>query len=78
MANKNPSSEIAVCSQTAELVQGLLPPEDLGLVTLRGRSGQEHVYGISREGDCAKSRLTYDPSYVGDRVLVTDFPRMIH
>jgi len=78
MANKNLSSEIVVCCQTAELVQGLLPTEDLGLVTLRGRSGQEHVYGISREGDCAKSRLTFEPSYFGERVSVIDFPEMMH
>jgi class 3 adenylate cyclase len=78
MANKKLSSEIVVCSQTAELVQGLLPVDDLGLVTLRGRSGQEHVYGISREGDCAKSRLIYEPSYFGERVSVIESPEMMH
>ncbi|MGD8915511.1 MAG: adenylate/guanylate cyclase domain-containing protein [Syntrophobacterales bacterium] len=78
MANKKLSSEIVVCCQTAELVQGLLPTEDLGLVTLRGRSGQERVYGIGREGNCTESRRPYEPSYVGERVSVSDFPEMIH
>ncbi len=78
MANKKLKSEIVVCSETADLVRESLPTDDLGLVTLRGRSGQEHVYGISREGNCTESRLIYEFSYVGDRVSVTDFPEMIH
>ena len=78
MANKNLKSEIVVCSQTADLVRESLPTEDLGLVTLRGRSGQEHVYGVSREGNCAESKLIYESAYVGERVSVTDFSEMIH
>jgi len=78
MAKKNLKSEIAVCSQTADLVQGLLPIDDLGLVTLRGRSGQEQVCGISREGHNAASILLYASSYVRDRVSETGLPEMIH
>lgn len=78
MANKKLKSEIVVCCQTADLVREALPTDDLGLVSLRGRSGQEHVYGISREGNCPESGLIYEPSYVGDRISVTDFPEMIH
>jgi adenylate cyclase len=78
MANKKIKSEIVICSQTADLVREALPTDDLGLITLRGRSGQEHVYGISREQNCAESRLIYEPAYVGNRVSVTNFPKMIH
>jgi class 3 adenylate cyclase len=78
LANKELEREIVVCSQTADLVQGLLPMDDLGLVTLRGRSGQEHVYGISREGKCAEGGLLYESPCAVDRVSVTDFPEMIH
>ena len=78
MANKKLKSEIVVCSQTADLVRESLPTDDLGLVTLRGRSGQEHVYGISRERNCAESRLIYEPPYAEDRVSVRDFSAMIH
>ena len=78
MANKNLKSEIVLCSQTADLVQGLLPMVDLGLVTLRGRSGQEHVYGISKEEHCVEGRLFCKPSYSGERGSVTDFSEMIH
>ena len=78
MANKNLNSEIVICSQTADLVRESLPTDDLGFVTLRGRSGQEHVYGISRDENCTESVLFYESSYVGERVSVTDFPEMIH
>jgi class 3 adenylate cyclase len=78
MANKELESAVVVCSQTADLVRGLLPIDDLGLVTLRGRSGQEHVYGISREGNCGEGGLVYESPYAGDRVSVTDFSEMIH
>jgi class 3 adenylate cyclase len=78
MANKKLKSEIVVCSQTADLVRKVLPIDDLGLVTLRGRSGKEQVYGISREGNCAESRLIYEPPYAEDRVSVRAFSEMIH
>ena len=46
MANKELTSEIVICSKTAELVGDTLPVVDLGLVSVRGRRGQEHLYGI--------------------------------
>ena len=78
MANKSLKSEIVVCSQTADLVQGLLPLDDLGLVTLRGRSGQEHVYGIGKEGNCGESKIFYQSSQVRESVCVRGFPEMVH
>ena len=78
MANKILKSEIVVCCQTADLIRESLPTDDLGLVTLRGRSGQEHVYGISREGNNATSRLLFESSYVRDRASETGLSEMIH
>lgn len=46
MANKDLSSPIAMCSQTADLVQDTLSLVDLGFFAVRGRAGQEHLYGI--------------------------------
>lgn len=46
MANKDLSSEIVICSQTADLVRDRLPVVDLGFVRVRGRSGHEHIFGI--------------------------------
>jgi len=46
MANKDLSSPIALCSQTADLVQDILPLVDLGFFAVRGRAGQEHLYGV--------------------------------
>ena len=46
MANKDLSSPIAMCSQTADLVQDTLSLVDLGFFAVRGRTGQEHLYGI--------------------------------
>ena len=37
---------IAICCQTANLVRNALLLSDLGFVTVRGRTGQEHVFGI--------------------------------
>jgi len=50
LANKDVPTEIVICSKTADLVGDTIPVVDLGLVSVRGRSGREHVYGIqSRE-----------------------------
>jgi class 3 adenylate cyclase len=49
MANKALASPIVVCSQTAEMVGHRLSPVDLGLVSVRGRSGKEHVYGLDEK-----------------------------
>jgi adenylate cyclase len=46
MANKDFATPIAMCSQTADLVQDTLSLVDLGFFTIRGRTGQEHLYGI--------------------------------
>jgi len=46
MANKTLSSPIVMCRQTAVLVEQNLPLVDLGDQDIRGRSGQEHLYGI--------------------------------
>jgi class 3 adenylate cyclase len=46
MANKDLSSPIAMCSQTADLVQDTLSVVDLGFFAVRGRTGREHLYGI--------------------------------
>jgi class 3 adenylate cyclase len=51
MANKSLDSPIVVCSQTAELVRHVLPPVDLGQVSVRGRSGQEHVFGFGEKAE---------------------------
>jgi class 3 adenylate cyclase len=46
MANKNLAGEIIICPTTAGLVRDTLPLDDLGLVSIRGRSNQERVYAI--------------------------------
>ena len=46
IANKDLSSRIITCSQTAALVRETLSVSDLGFVCIRGRSGREHVFGI--------------------------------
>lgn len=46
MANKTLQHPIIVCRQTAALVTRDLPLIDLGSQTIRGRSGQEHLFGI--------------------------------
>ncbi|PXF58145.1 MAG: hypothetical protein C4B58_07640 [Deltaproteobacteria bacterium] len=46
LANKDLSSKIVICSQTADLIRDKLSLVDLGLVSTRGRKGQEHVYGL--------------------------------
>jgi len=47
MANKDLASPIVICSQTADLVRDTLSLFDLGLVDVRGRTGKEHVFGLS-------------------------------
>lgn len=78
IANKDLPSEIAICSSTADLVREVLPVVDLGLVSLRGRIGQEHVYAISREGKFGERKPALNPSIAGARVSTVDFPGMIH
>ncbi|MGD9238944.1 MAG: adenylate/guanylate cyclase domain-containing protein [Desulfobacterales bacterium] len=47
LANKELSEKIVVCSQTAELIRNDLKIKDLGTVTIKGRTGKEHVFGLS-------------------------------
>jgi len=48
-ANKDLPSEIVICSETADLVRDTqLEVFDLGCVSVRGRSGEEHVFGIKQ------------------------------
>lgn len=49
MANKTLTSPIVMCRQTASLVKQQLPLIDLGNHDIRGRSGQEHLFGIQME-----------------------------
>ena len=46
LANKDLPREVVICTRTAELVGDALPIEDLGMISVRGRSGYEHVYGL--------------------------------
>ncbi|HVO84198.1 MAG TPA: adenylate/guanylate cyclase domain-containing protein [Syntrophobacteria bacterium] len=51
LANKDVPAEVVMCTHTAALVRDALAVEDLGTISVRGRSGYEHVYGLraSRE-----------------------------
>ncbi len=46
MANKALPAQIVICSQTADLVRNDLSVKDLGEISIRGRKGKEHVFGI--------------------------------
>lgn len=46
MASKTLQAPIVLCNQTASLVNRRLPLRDLGNHEIRGRSGQEHLFGI--------------------------------
>ena len=63
IANKDLPSEIVMCSETAGLVDDILPMVDLGFVSLRGRSGQEHVYGMNGHDEFIKHKPESNPSY---------------
>jgi class 3 adenylate cyclase len=67
IANKDLPSEIVMCSETAGLVGDILPMADLGFVSLRGRSGQEHVYGMSNHDEFTKHKLESSPPYTEAR-----------
>lgn len=49
MANKSLPGPIVMCRQTASLVKQKLQLSDLGYHEIRGRSGQEHLFGIQLE-----------------------------
>ena len=46
MANKNLTTPIVICDQTARLVDSALSMVDLGAAPVRGRSGREHLFGL--------------------------------
>lgn len=49
IANKDLPSEIVICSKTAELIRDTqLEVFDLGSISVRGRSGKEHVFGVKQ------------------------------
>jgi class 3 adenylate cyclase len=76
IANKDLPSEIVMCSETAGLVGDILPMADLGFVSLRGRSGQEHVYGMSSHDEFTKHKLESSPPYTEARFW--HFSGMLH
>lgn len=54
IANKDLREKIVICSQTANLIRNTLSVIDLGDVNTRGRSGKEHVFGLSEIAAKAK------------------------
>jgi class 3 adenylate cyclase len=48
LANKELPEKIVICSQTAKLVQNQLRIKDLGSIPIKGRAGQEQVFGLCR------------------------------
>ena len=46
MANKELDKKIVICTGTATLVRGSLAVDDLGEVSVRGRKGELHVFGL--------------------------------
>jgi class 3 adenylate cyclase len=46
MANKELSEKIVLCSQTADLVSKDLALKDLGSISIKGRTGKEHVFAL--------------------------------
>jgi class 3 adenylate cyclase len=49
IANKDFSDKIIMCSQTADLVREDFSLQDLGSIPIRGRKGQEHVFGLKKK-----------------------------
>ena len=47
MANKVIPENILICAQTAELIGDGLALKDLGMHSIRGRQGQEHIYALN-------------------------------
>ena len=47
MANKDIPENILICSLTAELVSNRFPVRDLGMHSIRGREGSEHIFSLS-------------------------------
>jgi len=47
LANKELSEKIVICSQTADLVRDELTLKDLGPVSIKGRTGKEHIFALN-------------------------------
>jgi adenylate cyclase len=47
LANKELSEKIVICSQTADLVRDDLTLKDLGPVSIKGRTGKEHIFALN-------------------------------
>jgi class 3 adenylate cyclase len=48
LANKELSEKIVICSQTADLVRDDLALKDLGSVSIKGRTGKEHIFALNQ------------------------------
>ena len=48
IANKDLSDKIIICSQTADLVSDDFSVQDLGTIPIKGRKGQERVFGLKK------------------------------
>jgi class 3 adenylate cyclase len=48
IANKDLADKIIICSQTAELVRADFNLQDLGTIPIKGRKGQEQVFGLKK------------------------------
>jgi class 3 adenylate cyclase len=48
IANKDLSDRIIICSQTADLVSDDFSVQDLGTIPIKGRKGQERVFGLKK------------------------------
>ena len=48
LANKELSEKIVICSQTADLVGDALALKDLGPVSIKGRTGKEHIFALNQ------------------------------
>jgi adenylate cyclase len=48
LANKELSEKIVICSQTADLVRDNLALKDLGSVSIKGRTGKEHIFALNQ------------------------------
>jgi class 3 adenylate cyclase len=51
LANKELSEKIVICAQTADLVREDLKLKDLGDVSIKGRTGKEHIFALNISPD---------------------------
>ncbi len=48
MANREVAENILICSHTAKLVEKQLMLKDMGLLPIRGRKGEEHIFALAK------------------------------